>query len=120
MDYEGILGSAELIKLSHKAAIAKTKLTVIKTIMLGLLAGFYISMSAHCSLRVALGLNSKVYDIDGNLLEVRKASQGAKVFVIGAIFPLGLIIIVINGAELFTGNTMAFIPAFLHGDVKMK
>ena len=120
MGYEGILASSELIKLSHKAAIAKTKLTVVKTIMLGLLAGFYVSMGAHCSLRVALALNSKVYDSEGNLLEVRKASSGAKVFAIGAIFPLGLMIIVLNGAELFTGNTMAFMPAFLHGDVKVK
>ena len=65
MGFEGFFASPELIKLSHKSAIAKTKLSIVKTIMLGLLAGFYVSMGAHCSLRVALSLNSTVYDSSG-------------------------------------------------------
>ena len=118
--FDGFLGSPELIKLSHKGAIGKTKLSVIKTIMLGLLAGFYVAMGAHCSLRVALALNSTVYDSNGDIVEVRRASSGSIVFAIGAIFPLGLMIILLNGAELFTGNTMAMMPAFYHGDVTVK
>ena len=87
--------------------------------MLGLLAGFYISMSAHCSLRTALALDSTVYNEAGEVLEVRKTSIGVKNMMIGTIFPLGLIMIIINGAELFTGNTMIMIPALLHGDIKV-
>ena len=87
--------------------------------MLGLLAGFYVGMGAHCSLRVALALDSTVYNEAGEVLEVRKTSTGVKNMMIGTIFPLGLMMIIFNGAELFTGNTMAMIPALLHGDIKV-
>ena len=39
---------------------------------------------------------------------------------LGAIFPVGLMMIVVNGAELFTGNTMAVMPGFLHGDITVR
>ena len=35
----------------------------------------------------------------------------------GAVFPIGLIGIFLTGANLFTGNCMYFVPAFINGSV---
>lgn len=53
IELDGIMPSPNLIKCFHKVGIMKVNMTVIKTIMLGLLAGFYVAMGAHCSLRVS-------------------------------------------------------------------
>ena len=88
--------------------------------MLGLLAGIFVAMGGHASVRIAYSLDIKIYDGEGNYLETEKASTSFKALVIGAIFPVGLMMIVINGAELFTGNTMAFMPGLLHGRVTVR
>ena len=88
--------------------------------MLGLLAGIFVAMGGHASVRIAYSLDTNVYDANGNFKETEKASTAYKSLVIGAIFPAGLMMIVMNGAELFTGNTMALMPGFLHGKITIR
>ena len=77
-------------------------------------------MGGHSSVRIAYSLDIKIYDGEGNYLETEKASSSFKSLVVGAIFPVGLMMIVVNGAELFTGNTMAVMPGLLHGRITVR
>ena len=77
-------------------------------------------MGGHSSVRIAYSLDIKIYDAAGDYLETEKASSSFKSLVIGAIFPVGLMMIVVNGAELFTGNTMAVMPGLLHGRITIR
>jgi len=73
------------------AGIQKSKLTAFKMLLLGILAGMFIALAG-------------VGSILGN-------AHGGKL--IGAlIFPVGLIMVVIAGSELFTGNNLMVMSLF--------
>ncbi|MBB5022816.1 formate/nitrite transporter family protein [Desulfurispira natronophila] len=63
------------------------------TLVLSLLAGFYIAFGAQLSIAVTHDLAAV-------------AGEGMTRFVGGSVFSLGLMLVVICGAELFTGNTL--------------
>ena len=63
------------------------------TIVLSLLAGFYIAFGAQLATVVTHDAATHV-------------GQGISRFLGGSVFSLGLMLVVICGAELFTGNTM--------------
>jgi formate/nitrite transporter len=67
-------------------------------IMLGFLAGAYISFAGAASTMAAFNLlaNPETFGL-GRCLA-------------GVIFPCGLVVVVLAGAELFTGNTMMLLP----------
>ncbi len=99
-----------------KAAIASgcTKCTIAwqKLLILGFLAGAYIAFGALLSEIVAGGLsNGTITASDGEIWSVALPAGLVK-FAAGAVFPVGLLLVVIAGAELFTGNCM-FIPISL-------
>ena len=75
---------------------AKNKTSAIwyKTLILAVLAGAFIAFGAAASTAASA-------TFDGSAASVIKA----------AVFPLGLILVVICGAELFTGNCLLVIPA---------
>lgn len=68
----------------------KAQLSVFKMLLLGILAGAYIAFAAEASTMAA-------HDI---------ASIGFGRFIAGIIFSTGLMLVVICGAELFTGNVL--------------
>lgn len=70
--------------------VKKTQMSINKMLILGLLAGVYIAFAAE-------GSTLAMHDI---------ASVGLARFVAGIIFSTGLMLVVICGAELFTGNTL--------------
>ena len=74
--------------------VGKCKLPVGKTIVLGILAGMFIGLA---------GLGSTTVAVSVPLASVAK-------FVGACIFPAGLIMVVIAGSELFTGNCLLIIP----------
>lgn len=76
-------------------AIGKTKagLSKCKMIILGILAGAYISFGAQLATMVT-------YD------SVKFVGDGITKFLFGSVFSVGLILVVIAGAELFTGNNL--------------
>jgi formate/nitrite transporter len=79
----------------------KTQLHLGKMFVLAVLAGAYIGFGAQLATAVKVGLADKVGAGFANLVG-------------GAVFPVGLMLVVIGGAELFTGNNLISL-ACCHG-----
>ena len=82
--------AAETTANYSKAGAAKTKLSIAKMLLLGILAGFLIGFPSCVT-------NMATYALDNNST-IRMVS--------GLLFAFGLGMVVITGAELFTGNTL--------------
>ena len=76
--------------------VAKSRMSWDKALVGGFLAGAYIAFGALLATTTTAGMNPEVW---GTL----------PTFFAGAVFSLGLILVVIGGSELLTGN-MALIP----------
>jgi formate/nitrite transporter len=76
----------------------------------GFMAGCYIAMGGALATMCSTGIQAS-----DAALRFGTASAGFSQFMTGAVFPVGLIIIVLTGAELFTGDAMlAPMAAFIH------
>jgi formate/nitrite transporter len=76
----------------------------------GFMAGAYIAMGAALATVCSTGIQAT-----DAALRFGTASAGFSQLILGATFPVGLIIIVLTGAELFTGDAMlAPMAAFIH------
>src|SRR5512136_2301621 len=85
-------------------------------VLRGFMSGAYIAMGAALATVCSTGI---VYSADalkaGTVVAGGFASAGMAQLVLGAVFPVGLIITVLTGAELFTGDAMlAPMAAFIH------
>jgi len=89
--YDPKLSFEELGKTISKLGIKKANTKPWQLLLLGVLAGVYISIGGHLFL---IALN-----------------EGAGKLVGGAVFSAGLIFVVIAGAELFTGNVIMIVGA---------
>lgn len=78
------------------------------TILLSFLAGAYIAFGGLLAEVANAGMVAAGFPI------------GLSKFVFGAVFPVGLILVVIAGSELFTGNVMYMIMGLLHGKASAK
>jgi formate transporter len=74
-----------------------------RTLLLSLLAGFYIAFGAQLATIVTHDAAAVIGD-------------GLSRFIAGSVFSLGLMLVVICGAELFTGNSL-LTKAALHGHI---
>lgn len=95
----------DISKAASSAGCTKCSIKLDKLLLLGFLAGAYIAFGALLSEIVAGGMLSgcKI----GNMEVVMP--PGLLKFAAGAAFPVGLMLVVIAGSELFTGNCM-FLP----------
>jgi formate transporter len=84
----------ETIKAVQVTGTAKTLLPVDKLLLMGFLAGAYIAFGSLLALIVTQGMIKAGYPV------------GLYRFAFGAVFPVGLMLVVIAGSELFTGNCM--------------
>jgi formate/nitrite transporter len=91
----------EIAQTVCDAGCKKTKLQVGKMFVLAILAGAYIGFGAQLSTAVKVGLADVVGAGFANLVG-------------GAVFTVGLMLVVIGGAELFTGNNLISL-ACCHG-----
>lgn len=89
----------ELVTKAVEAAILRNNTSVVKTLLLAFLAGSYIALGGLLAVMVG-----------GGMPTIAAENPGLSKFMMGAVFPLGLILCVIAGADLFTGNTAYFIP----------
>lgn len=96
----------EVIGLTRAMAVKKYKTQTNKLILLGLLAGVYIAMGGLLSTMVSAGSTG----LGANSPIIPKLLSGAT-------FPVGLMLVMLVGAELFTGNTAYLMPATLRGDI---
>ena len=95
-----MLSSKEIAKKWESIAQGKASLSVPNLLLLGILAGMFIAFGALGSTAASAGIGGGL----GKLL-------GA------CVFPTGLMLVVMAGAELFTGNCLMAGPA-LNGKVK--
>lgn len=70
--------------------------------VLSILAGVYIAFGGTLSLIIGYGFP-----------EITATNPAMQKLLSGAMFPIGLILVVVLGAELFTGNNALLIPAFM-------
>lgn len=90
-----------------KAGIAKGANLWWQILALGFNAGIYIALGCALTIAVAGALNPT-------------DSPGLKKLLAGAVFPYCLMLVVICGAELFTGNVMFLFSAIFAGQVKFR
>ena len=84
--------SKALVGIGEKKASG----TVAKLLLLGILAGVFIGFAAHLATTVATG-----WSVDGE-----SVFFGLKKFFVGAVFSVGLMLVMIPGSELWTGNNL--------------
>jgi formate/nitrite transporter len=81
----------------------------------GFMSGAYIAMGAALATVCSTGIVYSAAQIAAGAVPGGFASAGMAQLVLGAVFPVGLIITVLTGAELFTGDAMlAPMAAFIH------
>lgn len=101
------LPPSEIVISAEKSALQKIEFSTRKTVILGILAGIYIAMGGLLSLLIGSGFP-----------EITNNNPGLQKLLSGCMFPLGLILVVIAGAELFTGNNAILIPGVLNDKYK--
>jgi formate transporter len=82
---------AEMAGRAQAVGVAKAQLDLINTLTLAVLAGAFIAIGAQ--LATIVGIDSAL-------------GYGPTLLLVGLAFSVGLILVVIAGAELFTGNTL--------------
>jgi formate/nitrite transporter len=85
------LGPADLSKTLVTVGEKKAGLPIAKLFVLGILAGVFIGFAAHLATTIATGPCEWL---------------GLKKFLIGAVFSVGLMLVIIPGSELWTGNNL--------------
>ncbi len=87
---------AQIAELVETAGVAKAHLSVGQTLTLAILAGVFIGFGGAAYTMVMTGVDP---------------GFGPARFLGGVVFSLGLILVVVGGAELFTGNALMTIAA---------
>jgi formate/nitrite transporter len=84
-------------------------------VLRGFMSGAYIAMGGALATVCSTGIAYSAAQITAGAVPGGFASAGMAQLVLGAVFPVGLIITVLTGAELFTGDAMlAPMAAFIH------
>lgn len=86
---------SEIKRIAEENGVSKAGLSLKRTMILSILAGVFIALGAVFSTLVTTG---------------SEISFGVNRLLGGISFSLGLILVVIGGAELFTGNNLMIIP----------
>jgi formate/nitrite transporter len=83
---------AEMAANAERIGVRKAEMPALSTFVLAVLAGAFIALGAIFSTTVSAGTGSLPY--------------GVARLLAGLVFSLGLILVVVGGAELFTGNNL--------------
>ncbi|MGX9353293.1 formate/nitrite transporter family protein [Shimia sp. W99] len=87
---------AEMARLVEEAGVAKAHLSLAQTVTLAVLAGVFIGFGGAAFTMVMTGVDP---------------GFGPARFLGGSVFSLGLILVIVGGAELFTGNALMTMAA---------
>lgn len=93
----------EIVDEVIAAGVKKSKLSALQMIILGTIAGAFIALGGYSSAVASHSIEN----------------FGVAKFLAGAIFPVGLMMILLAGGELFTSNTMILVGV-VDGKVKIK
>jgi formate/nitrite transporter len=97
----------ETAKAISATAGAKDSANIVNVILLSFLAGAYIAFGGLLAIVASAGMAKA------------GAPAGLEKFLFGAVFPVGLIIVVLAGSELFTGNVMFMTLGVLDGSASV-
>ena len=92
----------QLVSIASSNAEKKSKYSFSQISVLGFFGGAFIALGGLLALVVG-----------GSMPGIAAENPGIVKLIFGALFPLGLILVVIVGAELFTGNTSYFASSVL-------
>jgi len=95
--------------------VRKAEMSFLKTFMLAILAGAFISLGAIFATTVGAG-SIAVATAGGEAAFTTGFPYGFNRLLVGLVFCLGLILVVVGGAELFTGNNL-IVMAWANGKV---
>ncbi|MFV0483527.1 MAG: formate/nitrite transporter family protein [Bacteroidales bacterium] len=98
----------QILDEAGKLAIEKDKYSTKKILTLAFLAGVYISFGGMLALLMG-----------GGVPGIAENNPAISKFLLGAAFPVGLMLVVLAGGELFTGNNAYFMPNVLSGKQKL-
>ena len=93
----------QIVEIVSDVAKTKAATSTSKTLILAFLAGAYIAIGGL--LAVMIG---------GGIPGIAAQNPGIQKLLMGAAFPVGLMLCTIAGADLFTGNTAYFIPPVMN------
>jgi len=97
----------ELPAIAEQTGIDKANYHWKKTFVLAFLAGAYIAMGATLAVYVSNGFTG-----------ISAENPVLPKLLAGLTFPVGLMLVLLAGAELFTGNNAMLIPGCLNGKIK--
>ncbi len=106
---------AEMATRAEYLGVKKAEMPVFTVLVLSILAGAFISLGAIFSTTVAAGAMA-VTAPDGSVVFSTGLPFGLTRLLAGLAFCLGLILVVVGGAELFTGNNL-IVMAWASGKV---
>ncbi len=97
---------AEVVEAARKTGERKLMLhsQPLRFMLLTVLAGAYIAFGGTLSVILGYGFP-----------EITASNPGMQKLISGAAFPVGLILVVVLGAELFTGNNALLVPHWMRG-----
>ncbi|KAJ3144118.1 hypothetical protein HDU89_008965, partial [Geranomyces variabilis] len=101
---------AELEAVVTMLGIAKTRKSLDHIVFLGFLAGIWVAFAGMFAQQVVGGIPA----------DIRATWPVVPKMLLGATFPIGIVFIVLFGGELFTGNTMIMVVAYLNRKVTAK
>ena len=101
----GFKSPVEVAQLISNAGEGKDKMRMLNLIILSFLAGAYIAFGGLLAIIAKTGFTGPI---------------GLSKFIFGAVFPVGLILVVLAGSELFTGNCMFLVMALLDKKATVK
>lgn len=84
--------------------VAKTHASVGRVALLAIMAGVFIALGGMLSVAVGFGFP-----------EISAGNPGLQKLLSGLLFPVGLLLVVMFGAELFTGNNAVLMPGLSAG-----
>ena len=105
----------EMAARAEYLGVRKAEMPFLKMFMLSVLAGAFISLGAIFATTAGAGTMA-VSAPDGTLAFSTGLPYGVTRLLMGLVFSLGLILVVIGGAELFTGNNL-IVMAWANGKV---
>ena len=106
---------AEMATRAEYLGVRKAEMPAFTMFMLSLLAGAFISLGSIFATTIAAG-GMSVTAADGAVAFTTGLPYGVTRLLVGFVFCLGLILVVVGGAELFTGNNL-IVMAWASGKV---
>lgn len=94
----------ELIGMAANGGVGRTKQSFAASCALTFLAGAYIAVGGFLAIRCSAMLPLTVWG-------------GLAKFIFAAVFPIGLMLVIVCGADLFTGNCLTLAAARMKGDI---